>query len=81
MKKPVVATNVGGNPEMMVDGKTGFLVDKGNHEQLINKFSLLLEDKNLSKKMGDSGRKFVEEVFNWELITKNFIKIVKSYLK
>ncbi|KFM20654.1 hypothetical protein AAA799B03_01472, partial [Marine Group I thaumarchaeote SCGC AAA799-B03] len=42
---------------------------------------LLLEDKKLAKKMGDDGRKFVEEIFNWELITKNFIKIVKSYLK
>jgi len=57
------------------------LVDKGNHEQLINKFSLLLEDKNLAKKMGDSGRKFVEDTFNWELIAKNFIKIVESHLK
>ena len=31
--------------------------------------------------MGDDGRKFVEETFNWELITKKFIKIVESYLK
>ena len=31
--------------------------------------------------MGDSGRKFVEEAFNWELITKKFIKIVELYLK
>ena len=31
--------------------------------------------------MGDCGRKFVEETFNWELITKNFIKIAKSYLE
>jgi glycosyltransferase involved in cell wall biosynthesis len=81
MEKPVVATNVGGNPEMMIDGKTGFLVDKGNPEQLIDKFSLLLKDETLAKKMGDSGRKFVEETFNWELITKKFIKIVESYLK
>ena len=81
MKKPVVATNVGGNPEMMVDGITGFLVEKGNPEQLIDKFSLLLEDEKLAKKMGEDGRKFVEETFNWELITKNFIKIIKSYLK
>jgi len=81
MKKPVVATNVGGNPEMMVDGKTGFLVEKGNPEELIDKLTLLLEDKKLAKKMGDDGRKFVEDTFNWNLIAKNFIKITKTYLK
>ena len=81
MKKPVVATNVGGNQEMMIDGKTGFLVQQGNHEQLIDKLSLLLEDKELAKKMGNEGRKFIEDTFNWELVTKNFIKIAESYLK
>ena len=81
MKKPVVATNVGGNQEMMIDGKTGFLVQQGNHEQLIDKLSLLLEDKELAKKMGNEGRKFIEDAFNWELVTKNFIKIMESYLK
>ena len=81
MKKPVVATNVGGNQEMMLDGKTGFLVEQGNHEQLIDKFSLLLEDKELAKKMGEQGRKFIEETFNWELVTKKFIKMAESYLK
>jgi glycosyltransferase involved in cell wall biosynthesis len=81
MKKPVIATNVGGNPEMMVDGKTGFLVEQGNHEQIIARLSLLLADKELSKKMGNDGRKFIEDTFNWEFVTKNFIKVVKSYLK
>ena len=81
MKKPVVATNVGGNQEMMIDGKTGFLVQQGSHEQLIDKFSLLLGDKDLAEKMGVEGRKFIEDTFNWELVTKNFIKIMESYLK
>jgi len=81
MKKPVVATNVGGNQEMMVDGKTGFLVQQGSHQQLIDKFSLLLEDKDLAKKMGVEGRKFIEDTFNWELVTKNFIRNIESYLK
>lgn len=81
MQKPVIATNVGGNQEMMVDGKTGFLIQQGNHEQLIDKLSLLLENDELAKKMGNEGRKFIEEAFNWELVTKNFIKIVESYLK
>ena len=66
---------------MMIDGKTGFLVQQGNYEQIIDKLSLLLEDKELAKKMGNEGRKFVEETFNWELVTKNFIKVVESYLK
>ena len=81
MKKPVVATNVGGNQEMMIDGRTGFLVEQGNHEQLVDKLSLLLEDKELAKKMGEQGRKFIEETFNWELVTKKFIKIAESYLQ
>jgi len=81
MRKPVIATDVGGNPEMMVNGKTGFLTEKGNPEQLIEKISTLLSDEDLAKKMGNAGHKFVEETFNWELITKNFIKIVNSHLK
>ena len=81
MKKPVVATNVGGNQEMMVDGKTGFLVQQGSHQQLIDKLLLLLEDKDLAKKMGVDGRKFIEDTFNWELVTKNFIRNIESYLK
>ena len=81
MRKPVIATNVGGNPEMMIDGETGFLVEKDNPEQLIGKIRLLLGDKKLAKDMGDNGRKFICDTFNWELIAKNFIKITKSYLK
>jgi len=81
MRKPVIATNVGGNPEMMIDGKTGFLVEQGNHEQIIARLSLLLADKELSKKMGNDGRKFIEDTFNWKLVTKNFIEMIKPYLK
>ena len=81
MKKPVIATNVGGNPEMMIDGKTGFLVEQGNHEQIIARLSLLVADKELSKKMGNDGRKFIEDTFNWKLVTKNFIEMIEPYLK
>jgi glycosyltransferase involved in cell wall biosynthesis len=81
MKKPVVATNIGGNPEMMVDRKTGFLVEKDNPEHLIEKLTLLLEDKKLGKKMGNDGHQFVKETFNLEVIAKNFIKIAESHLK
>ena len=81
MRKPLIATNVGGNPEMMIDGKTGFLVEQGNAEQLIEKFELLLTDLDISKRMGDEGRKFIEDTFSWETVTKNFIDTIESYLK
>ena len=81
MRKPVIATDVGGNSEKMINGKTGFLVEKGNDEQLIEKLRLLLENVDMTKKMGNEGRKFIEETFNWKAVTKFFIKTLESYLK
>jgi len=81
MKRPVISTNAGGTYETMVDGTTGFLVERGNHEQLIEKLKLLLDDKKLSEQMGEAGRKFIEEKFSTESMTKIFVDIIKPYLK
>ena len=78
MKKPVVATNVGGIPEIMKDNETGFLVKKGNSEELIEKLSLLINDKEKRKIMGENGRKFIEENFSWNTIAKEFLKILEE---
>ena len=62
--KPVVATNVGGIPEEMKDKETGFLVEKGDHRDLISKISMLFDDQNKAKQMGIKGKKFVEDNFS-----------------
>ena len=80
MKKPVVATDVGGIPELMKDNETGFLIEKGNSEQWIEKLSLLLNDKQKRENMGNAGRKFVEENFNWNKITQKFINDLENLL-
>ena len=80
MEKPVVATNVGGVSELMKDGETGFLVEKGNHQQLIDKITILLEDTKKAKETGKSGRKFVANNFSWEIIGKKFLEITKKHL-
>jgi len=81
MRKPVVATNVGGIPELMNNNETGFLVEKGNAEELIEKLSLLINDKEKRENMGNSGKKFVEENFSWDKIVKEFIKDLENIMK
>lgn len=80
MRKPVVATRVGGIPELMKDNETGFLVTKGNSDEIIERLSFLIENKEKRKIMGEAGRKFVEENFSWDKIAKEFVDIVKNTL-
>ena len=80
LEKPVIATNVGGIPEEMKDNETGFLVKKGDHNDLISKLSLLFNDEDKAKQMGKNGKKFVEENFSWDKIAKDFVLVLKKYV-
>jgi glycosyltransferase involved in cell wall biosynthesis len=77
IKKPVIATNVGGIPELMKNNITGFLIKKGDSSDYIEKISLLINDEEKRKNMGESGRKFIEENFSWEKIACEFLEILK----
>jgi len=79
MEKPVVATDVGGIPEMMADKTTGFLVKEGDYNGWIEKISFLINDSKSAKEMGLRGRKFVENNFSWDLIAKRFLEIATLY--
>jgi glycosyltransferase involved in cell wall biosynthesis/GT2 family glycosyltransferase len=74
--KPVVATNVGGIPEIVDDGKTGFLVPPKDEDLLAQAIGKLLADDDLSASMGKAGREKVEEHFT----TKNQIKEIERVL-
>ena len=79
-KLPCVGCTVNAMPEIIEDGKTGFLIEPNNHEQLAEKLILLLKDEKLMKRMGDAGRRRVEEVFTWdkvvERISNEFGKLI-----
>jgi|TARA_B110000438_G_scaffold208050_1_gene199797 glycosyltransferase involved in cell wall biosynthesis len=79
MEKPVIATNVGGIPELMEDGKTGFLIEKNNPEELFEKLSTLLNNLEKSKEMGNKGREFVKNNFNWDKICNDFLNHLKKH--
>jgi glycosyltransferase involved in cell wall biosynthesis len=60
MEKPVVATRVGGVPDIVQDGETGFLVGPGDCQAIAERVVRLLRDPELRREMGRKGRRFVE---------------------
>jgi len=62
--KPVVSTGVGGCPELVSNGKNGFLVPSNNKNELIKAIKAILNDKEMAIAMGKAGRKFIEENFS-----------------
>ena len=78
MEKPIIATDVGGIPELMKNNHTGYLVEKDNANDLIEKINLLLENTEKAKKMGHDGREFVIKNFSWQEITKRFIELMRN---
>jgi glycosyltransferase involved in cell wall biosynthesis len=61
---PVVATRVGGTPEVVVDGQTGFLVAPSSPPDLARKMVQVLQQPQLGREMGKAGRQRVEQHFS-----------------
>ena len=64
LQKPVVATDVAGTQELIVDGETGFLVPLGDINGLAEKIKLLLNDSDRKANMGKAGANRIQEHFN-----------------
>jgi glycosyltransferase involved in cell wall biosynthesis len=79
--KPVVATNVGGIPEIVEDGKTGILVPPKDEKALADAVIKLFTSKALAGSMGAAGRKRVEQHFNIGNQVKEIEGILDEYLK
>ena len=63
---PVIASNIGGLPEVVIDGKTGYLVPPGDAESIAEKIIKLIEEPSLRQRLGKGGRKFVVDNYEWE---------------
>ena len=63
---PVVASRIGGLPEVVEDGVTGFLVEPGNVAELRARLGEILADRSLGERLGRNGRERVVERFTWE---------------
>ena len=74
--KPIVATNVGGIPELVNDGVSGFLVERGDPVTAAERLNRLAADPDLRRKLGEAGRAFVAEKFD---LKRNVAQLLNLY--
>ncbi|MHA1753909.1 MAG: glycosyltransferase family 4 protein, partial [Candidatus Odinarchaeia archaeon] len=74
--KPVIATNVGGVPEIIKDKETGLLIPPNNPDKIYEAIKTLLNDTELTKLIAINGQKYVNQRFNFE---ETFKKIEQLY--
>ena len=78
LKIPIVATNVGGMPELIQDNVNGLLVAPENPEQLLETINKLLGDKESMKRLSEAGYDFVIKNLTWEVLLPKYIKFYED---
>jgi starch synthase len=73
----VVASRVGGIPDVVVDGETGYLVtlDDDFASTFAQRVNALLQDPDLAQRMGEAGRRRVLERFTWSAVAERTIEL------
>ena len=77
-QKAIIATDVGGNPELIQDQYTGFLVESNNHEQLAQKLRLLKENPDLREKLGKRAQQTAQENFTLTRMIQAYEKLYED---
>ena len=77
---PIIATGVGGIPDMIEDGRTGFILKYNDNEGFVYKTQLLLRNKELSHKMGQEAMKEFSKKYTLEIFENNLIDIIENNL-
>lgn len=76
--KAVVATNVDGAPEIVVEGRTGLLVETENAHDLAEALIKVYRDSELRERFGREGKKRAKEVFAWESIAIRYLQLFQQ---
>jgi len=75
---PVIATSVGEVPRIVSDGETGILVKPKDVNALVEAIETLIGDPARAKKMGQAGRKRVEEIYNWGAVCERVEEVYQG---
>jgi glycosyltransferase involved in cell wall biosynthesis len=77
---PLIATDTDGNPDIIINGETGFLVPRSNIDQYLDFTRFLLENEHIAKKMGANVKNHVEANFSWNIIAKKYEALFVSLI-
>ncbi|MBI2549651.1 glycosyltransferase [Candidatus Woesearchaeota archaeon] len=69
---PVVASNIGGIPDIVINGKTGLLVEQKNRQRLATAIALLLKNPQMRKKLSAAAKSHVARSFSWDALANRF---------
>jgi glycosyltransferase involved in cell wall biosynthesis len=75
VKLPVVASNTGGLPENVQNGRSGILVSVGNSEELCAALEKLLDDADLRRSMGEAGYRMVLDEHRIEETARKYVEL------
>ena len=78
LQVPVIATNVGGIPELISNNITGLLVPPENPEEMTNAINELLSDNNTKQKLSKNAFEFINKNFSWDVLIEKYIKLYES---
>lgn len=78
--KPVIGSEIGGIPEMVIEGETGMLFDPGDTEGLIEKITYMISDPARARKMGKNAREKVVNDYNAEGHYRSLLKVYENTL-
>lgn len=77
---PVIGSNTGATPELIAEGVTGYLYEKGNIEQLALRMEQLITNPQLREQMGSNGKTIAEKQYLIESCVSNILKVYHSML-
>lgn len=78
---PIVASNVGGIPDVVVDGESGILVPEKNPEALADAFKRIAENPTLIQNLLLGARKRIADCFTWDGIIKRQVEVYERVIK
>ena len=78
LKIPVIATDVGGNHELITNKETGILIEPENPDQMLNAINELISNNQTKNKLTENAFQFINKNFSWDILMEKYIHLYES---